>query len=70
MSLNNILYRKPFSVETEQLVLTWKNLDPFATVLKLVTQEERCVTSPKNGFEEAGKETRKYIAGSSFTEQW
>lgn len=45
MSLNNILYRKLFSIKTEQLVLTWKNLVPFATVLRLVTQEERCVTS-------------------------
>lgn len=63
MSLNNILYRKLFSIKTEQLVLTWKNLVPFATVLRLVTQEERCVTSLRT----ASKKLRRRL-GSTLQE--
>lgn len=63
MSLNNTLYRKLLSIKTEQLVLTWKNLVPFATVLRLVTQEERCVTSLRT----ASKKLRRRL-GSTLQE--
>lgn len=63
MSLNNTLSRKLLSIKTEQLVLTWKNLVPFATVLRLVTQEERCVTSLRT----ASKKLRRRL-GSTLQE--